>query len=106
MMRRPIYLDYMATTPIDPRVMDKMMGYMGPAGHFGNPASVTHVYGQAAAVAVDEARVQVATGVGASSEEIIFTSGATEANNLAILGAAQFYQRKGRHVITLTTEHK
>jgi len=102
----PIYLDYMATTPVDPRVIAQMVKYLGPDDHFGNPSSKTHSYGRTAALAVDHARMQIAKSVGASSDEIIFTSGATEASNLAILGAARFYQRKGRHVITMTTEHK
>ena len=96
----------MATTPVDPRVVEVMVQYLSPMGDFGNPASITHVYGQTAALAVEHARQQVALAVGATEEDIIFTSGATEANNLAILGAARFYQRKGRHVVTLSTEHK
>lgn len=103
---KPIYLDYMSTTPIDARVIDKMLAYMGSDAHFGNPSSNTHLYGQAAAQAVERARQQIADNIGATSNEIIFTSGATEANNLAILGAARFYHMKGRHVITLSTEHK
>lgn len=106
MHKLPIYLDYMATTPVDPRVIEKMMKYLGPDGQFGNPASVTHVYGKHAAEAVEQARAQIAQVIHASPREIVFTSGATEADNLAILGAARFYQRKGRHVITLRTEHK
>ncbi len=106
MSELPIYFDYMATTPIDPRVIAMMLEYMGPTEHFGNPASAIHVYGRTAALAVERARSQVADAIGGASEEIIFTSGATEAINLAILGAARFYQRKGRHVITMTTEHK
>jgi cysteine desulfurase len=102
-MRRPIYLDYMATTPVDPRVLASMLPYLGPEGEFGNPASIHHVYGQQAAMAVDRARSQIADAVGANLEEIVFTSGATVANNLASLGAARFYQRKGRHVVTMTT---
>lgn len=102
----PIYLDYMATTPVDPRVIEKMCRYLGPDGCFGNPASMTHVYGRQAAEAVEHARQQIAATVHAGPEEIIFTSGATEANNLAILGAAAFYHHKGKHVITLQTEHK
>lgn len=102
----PLYLDYMATTPIDPRVVEVMLRYMGPEGDFGNPASTTHLFGKRAAIAVEHAREQIATTVGANPAEIVFTSGATEANNLAILGAAHFYQRKGRHVITMSTEHK
>lgn len=106
MIKKPIYLDYMATTPVDPQVVHAMLGYLGLDGHFGNPASVQHDYGQQAARAVEQARNQIASVVGATAEDIIFTSGATESNNLAILGAARFYQRKGRHVITMTTEHK
>ncbi len=106
MTDRPLYFDYMATTPVDPRVVEVMLEYLGPTRHFGNPASITHVYGQTAAKAVERARQQVALAIGATDESIIFTSGATEANNLAILGAARFYQRKGRHVVTMSTEHK
>lgn len=106
MLSKPIYFDYMATTPVDPRVIAVMMNYLGPEGEFGNPSSKTHVYGQTAAKAVAHARNQIAEVVGARSDEIIFTSGATEADNLAILGAARFYQRKGKHLITMTTEHK
>jgi cysteine desulfurase len=96
----------MATTPIDPRVIERMLAFMGPEAHFGNPASTTHIYGQVAATAVEHARQQIADNIGATPEDIIFTSGATEANNLAIFGAARFYHMKGRHVITLSTEHK
>jgi cysteine desulfurase len=103
---KPIYLDYMATTPVDERVITAMLPYLGIAGDFGNPTSKTHAYGKNAACAVERAREQVAFTVGASPESIIFTSGATESDNLAILGAADFYQRKGKHVITMTTEHK
>lgn len=106
MNKQPIYLDYMATTPVDPRVINEMIKYMGPDGQFGNPSSNTHSYGHAAAHAIEKARLQIAQTVSASPEEIFFTAGATEANNLAILGAARFYQRKGRHLITMTTEHK
>ncbi len=106
MSARPIYLDYMATTPVDPRVIEQMVRYLGPNGDFGNPASVHHIYGQAAALAVDRARGQIADSVGCIPAEIVFTSGATESNNLAILGAARFYQQKGRHVVTMSTEHK
>lgn len=106
MSSRPIYLDYMATTPVDPRVAAQMMHYLGPEGTFGNPASITHSYGAEAALAVEHARAQIAAAIHASVEEIVFTSGATEANNLAILGAARFYKNKGRHLLTLTTEHK
>lgn len=103
---RPIYLDYMATTPVDPRVVEKMMHYLGFAGDFGNPASLTHGYGTDAARAVACAREQIAQSIGAAAEEIVFTSGATEADNLAILGAAHFYKNKGMHLITMNTEHK
>jgi len=106
MSKRPIYLDYMATTPIDPHIIPTMLAHMGYDGDFGNPASTQHSYGQTAAIAVEHARAQIASAVGAESQDIIFTSGATEANNLAILGAARFYQRKGRHLITMSTEHK
>ncbi|CDZ78619.1 Cysteine desulfurase [Legionella massiliensis] len=106
MTKLPIYLDYMATTPVDPRVVKKMMDYLGPEGAYGNPASITHVYGYQAAEAVEQAREQIAKVIHASPQDLIFTSGATEADNLAILGAARFYQRKGRHVITMRTEHK
>lgn len=106
MTKRPIYLDYMATTPIDPRVITKMLEFMGPDGDFGNPASLQHNYGLAAAQAIENAREQITKLIGANPQDIIFTSGATEANNLAILGAARFYQRKGKHLITMKTEHK
>ncbi|MFI4918800.1 MAG: IscS subfamily cysteine desulfurase [Legionellales bacterium] len=102
----PIYLDYMATTPVDPQVVEQMMRYLGPDGCFGNPASTTHVYGTNAAKAVEHARRQIADSINASSEDIVFTSGATESNNLAILGAARFYQNKGKHIVTMSTEHK
>ena len=106
MVTQPIYLDYMATTPVDSRVVERMMAYLGPSGHFGNPASSTHVYGRTAALAVEHGREQVAALIGASEEDIVFTSGATEADNLAIIGGALFHQRKGRHLITMSTEHK
>ena len=106
MTTQPIFFDYMATTPIDQRVIDKMLLYMGPNAHFGNPSSFTHDVGRVAALAVEHARLQVAATIGATEEDIIFTSGATEANNLAILGAVRFYQRKGRHAITMSTEHR
>jgi cysteine desulfurase len=106
MKQLPIYLDYMSTTPIDPRVIAKMLNYMGPEGNYGNPSSITHLYGRLAAEAVEQAREQIAEAIQAAPQDIIFTSGATEADNLAILGAARFYQRKGRHLITLRTEHK
>ncbi|MFS2024179.1 IscS subfamily cysteine desulfurase [Massilia sp. GER05] len=100
----PIYMDYSATTPIDPRVADKMIPYLRE--QFGNPASRSHAYGWSAEAAVEEARAQVAALVGADPREIIWTSGATESNNLAIKGAAQFYKSKGKHIITVKTEHK
>ena len=106
MKSRPIYLDYMATTPIDDRVLESMLPYLRQTGEFGNPASKTHPYGEAAACAVEHARMQIASTVGTSPEALVFTSGATESDNLAIIGAARFYQRKGRHLITMTTEHK
>lgn len=105
-MNRPIYLDYMATTPVDPRVIEKMMNYLGPDGVFGNPSSHTHSYGTQAALAVEQAREQIAQVVNADPQELIFTSGATEANNLAVIGAARFYKSKGMHLITMSTEHK
>jgi cysteine desulfurase len=101
----PIYLDYMATTPVDPQVASAMSGYLTMDGVFGNAAS-QHPYGQRAAAAVQRARAQVAELVGGQTREIIWTSGATEANNLALFGAARFYQRQGKHIITLATEHK
>ncbi|CAM2986440.1 IscS subfamily cysteine desulfurase [Legionella worsleiensis] len=106
MSNLPIYLDYMATTPVDPRVVELMIHYLGPDGHFGNPASSTHIYGKTAAMAVERARLQIADAIHASTQDIIFTSGATESDNLAILGAARFYKNKGMHLITMSTEHK
>ncbi len=103
-MKTPIYLDYAATTPVDPRVAAKMLHYLTSEGHYGNPAS-THAFGQAAKQAVDDARAQVAELIEAEPSEIIWTSGATEANNLALKGVATLYQRKGKHIITLKTEH-
>ena len=100
----PIYMDYSATTPIDPRVADKMIPFLRE--QFGNPASRSHAYGWSAEAAVEEARANVAALVGADPREIIWTSGATESNNLAIKGAAHFYQSKGKHLITVKTEHK
>ncbi|MDR6397199.1 IscS subfamily cysteine desulfurase [Herbaspirillum seropedicae] len=100
----PIYMDYSATTPVDPRVADKMIPYLRE--QFGNPASRSHMYGWTAEKAVEEAREEVAKLVKADSREIIWTSGATESNNLAIKGAAQFYKSKGKHIITVKTEHK
>jgi cysteine desulfurase len=100
----PIYMDYSATTPVDPRVADKMIPYLRE--QFGNPASRSHMYGWSAEKAVEEAREEVARLVNADPREIIWTSGATEGNNLAIKGAAHFYQTKGKHIITVKTEHK
>lgn len=104
MLKFPIYLDYSATTPVDPRVAAKMIPWL--TEHFGNPASRSHAYGWDAEQAVEDAREQVAALVNADAKEIIWTSGATESNNLAIKGAAHFYQGKGKHLITLKTEHK
>lgn len=105
-MKLPIYLDYAATCPMDERVAKKMMEYMTFDGVFGNPASRSHRFGWQAEEAVDIARNQVADLIGADSREIVFTSGATESDNLAIKGAAHFYQTKGKHIITCKTEHK
>ena len=102
----PIYLDYSATTPVDPRVADKMRQYLTPDGEFGNPASRSHSFGWHAEEAVDEARKQVAALIGADPREIVWTSGGTESDNLAIKGAAHFYQKKGKHIVTVKTEHK
>lgn len=106
MIQVPIYFDYMATSPVDPRVVEQMVRYLGPDGHFGNPASTTHRFGTEAASAVERARLQIADCIHASPQELVFTSGATEADNLAILGAARFYKNKGKHLVTLATEHK
>jgi len=103
---RPIYMDYAATTPMDPRVAKKMMEFLTPDGEFGNPASRSHSYGWNAEAAVEEARKNVAALVNANPKEIIWTSGATESDNLAIKGAAHFYSKKGKHIITSKTEHK
>ncbi|MDH2925354.1 cysteine desulfurase IscS [Nicoletella semolina] len=105
-MQSPIYLDYAATCPADERVVKKMMEYMTKDGIFGNPASRSHKFGWEAEEAVDIARNQIADLIGADSREIVFTSGATESDNLAIKGAAHFYQTKGKHIITCKTEHK
>lgn len=104
MLKFPIYLDYSATTPVDPRVAAKMIPFL--TEHFGNPASRSHAYGWETEAAVEEARDQVARLVNADPKEIVWTSGATESNNLAIKGAAHFYSGKGKHIITLRTEHK
>lgn len=104
-MKLPIYLDYMATTPVDPRVAKKMTECLTIDGNFGNPAS-THFYGLQAKAAVENAREEVASLINAEPKAIIWTSGATESNNLAIKGAANFYKRKGKHIVTYKTEHK
>ena len=101
---KPVYFDYSATTPVDPRVVDKMVPWLYE--HFGNPASRSHAFGWEAEAAVEQARADVAELVNADPREIIWTSGATESNNLAIKGAAQFYAERGKHVITVKTEHK
>ena len=103
---KPIYLDYSATTPIDERVVAEMIKYMGPETSFGNPASRSHSFGWAAEAAVEEARKNVADLVGANPKEIVFTSGATESDNLAIKGVAHFNQKRGKHIVTCKTEHK
>ncbi|MDK4688907.1 IscS subfamily cysteine desulfurase [Kingella negevensis] len=100
----PVYLDYAATTPVDKRVAEKMIPYL--CEKFGNPASSSHAFGWEAEEAVEEARKHIADLINADSKEIVFTSGATESNNLAIKGAAQFYKTKGKHLITVKTEHK
>ena len=102
-MQYPIYLDCHATTPIDPRVLESMLPYFSTT--YGNPASTTHIYGWEAGAAVKQAREIIATAIDAAPEEVIFTSGATEANNLALKGVAEAYLEKGRHLITLQTEH-
>jgi cysteine desulfurase len=103
-VNKPIYLDYSATTPVDPRVVKKMVPYLHD--QFGNPASRSHAYGWHAEEAVELAREQVAKLVNADPKEIVWTSGATESDNLAITGAARFYAQKGKHLVTMTTEHK
>ncbi|WP_258807347.1 IscS subfamily cysteine desulfurase [Pseudidiomarina sp. CB1] len=105
-MKLPIYFDYAATTPVDPRVAEKMIQFLTPDGQFGNPASRSHRFGWQAEEAIDIARNQIADLVNADPREIVFTSGATESDNLAIKGAAEFYQKKGKHIITVKTEHK
>ena len=103
-MKQPIYLDYSATTPVDARVAAKMIPYL--TEKFGNPASRSHAYGWEAEAAVEEARAHVAALLNADPKEIVWTSGATEGDNLAIKGAAHFYQGKGKHIVTVKTEHK
>jgi cysteine desulfurase len=104
MSSRPVYLDYSSTTPVDPRVVEKMVPWLYE--HYGNPASRSHAFGWEAEEAVEQARAQVADLVNADSREIIWTSGATESINLAVKGAAHFYAERGKHIITLKTEHK
>jgi cysteine desulfurase len=103
-LKLPIYLDNSATTPVDPRVVEKMLPYL--TEHFGNPASTTHDFGRIACQAVEEARLEVARLIGADEREIVWTSGATESDNLAIKGAAYAQRERGRHLVTLETEHK
>ncbi|EAR59653.1 IscS subfamily cysteine desulfurase [Neptuniibacter caesariensis] len=105
-MKTPIYLDYSATTPVDSRVADKMIECLTMEGNFGNPASRSHLFGWKAEEAVETARRQVADLINADPREIVWTSGATESDNLAIKGAAHFYQKKGKHIITSKIEHK
>lgn len=105
-LQLPIYLDYSSTTPVDSRVADKMKVCLTHEGNFGNPASRSHKFGWVAEEAVDIARSHIADLVNADPREIVFTSGATESNNLAIKGAARFYKKRGKHIITLKTEHK
>jgi len=105
-MSNPIYFDYSATTPVDKRVADVMCHYLTNDGIFGNPASRSHQYGWDAEKAVEDARAQVAALINADAKEIVWTSGATESDNLAIKGAAHFYAKKGKHIITSKTEHK
>jgi len=103
-MKKPIYLDYSATTPVDPRVAAKMIPYL--TEHFGNPASRSHSFGWETEHAVEEARAEVAKLVNCDPKEIVWTSGATESINLALKGAAHFYKDKGKHLLTVRTEHK
>jgi cysteine desulfurase len=105
-MRKPIYLDYLATTPADPQVVEKMQQCLSIDGNFGNPASRSHIYGWKAEEAVEEARRQVADLIGADPREIVWTSGATEADNLALKGVAHFHRERGRHLVTSSIEHK
>ena len=103
-MRLPIYLDYSATTPVDPRVAAKMIPYL--TEHFGNPASRSHAFGWETEAAVEEARAEIAKLVNCDPKELVWTSGATESINLALKGAAHFYKDKGKHLVTVKTEHK
>jgi cysteine desulfurase len=103
-MQMPVYLDYSATTPVDPRVVEQMVPWLSE--RFGNPASRSHAYGWDSEHAVEAARESVAALVGCDAKEIVWTSGATESINLALKGAAHFYKDRGRHLITVKTEHK
>ncbi|MEP1472565.1 MAG: IscS subfamily cysteine desulfurase [Halieaceae bacterium] len=105
-MQTPIYFDYLATTPVDPRVVEKMTHCLSMEGNFGNPASRSHIFGWKAEEAVENARRQVADLIHADPREIVWTSGATESDNLAIKGVAHFYQKKGKHIISSKIEHK
>jgi cysteine desulfurase len=105
-MQKPIYFDYLATTPVDPRVVEKMVHCLSMDGNFGNPASRSHLFGWKAEEAVENARRQVADLINADPREIVWTSGATESDNLAIKGVAHFYQKKGKHIVTSKIEHK
>jgi len=105
-MQKPIYFDYLATTPVDPRVVEKMVHCLSIEGNFGNPASRSHLYGWKAEEAVENARRQVADLINADPREVVWTSGATESDNLAIKGVAHFYGKKGKHIVTSKIEHK
>lgn len=105
-MQKPIYFDYLATTPVDPRVVEKMVHCLSMDGNFGNPASRSHLFGWKAEEAVENARRQIADLINADPREIVWTSGATESDNLAIKGVAHFYQKKGKHIVTSKIEHK
>jgi len=104
-MRKPVYLDYLATTPVDPRVVEKMVGCLSMDGNFGNAASRSHLYGWKAEEAVENARRQFADLIGADPREIVWTSGATESDNLALKGVAHFHRERGRHIVTSQIEH-
>ncbi|MEQ8800726.1 MAG: aminotransferase class V-fold PLP-dependent enzyme, partial [Haliea sp.] len=105
-MQKPVYLDYLASTPVDPRVAAAMAECLTLDGNFGNPASRSHIYGWRAEQAVEQARRELADLINADPREIVWTSGATEADNLALKGAAGFYSDRGRHIITSKIEHK
>jgi cysteine desulfurase len=104
--RMPVYLDHASTTPVDARVVARMAEVLNSETQFGNPASASHDYGDVASALVEQARCQVAAAVGAAPAEVVWTSGATEANNLSLFGVAQYYQERGRHIVTSRTEHK